>query len=220
MDGQFRNKISSSPGFENDLSLGYHRNMGQYLVLFCLSYIFGSVSFGIIFSRIKGVDPRKAGSGNIGATNVMRTAGIFYGVLTLIFDTLKGFLPVYFAKYMGFPELTVILSGFASFIGHILPITLKFKGGRGVATAFGVFLGLNPYATLTGVLIFTIVVMIWKYVSLGSLLASLSFPFLLYIFGDSRNKIALAAIVVAIIFLKHRDNIRRLVHGKENKLKF
>lgn len=194
--------------------------MTGYLLFVCLSYLFGSVPFGLIFSRLKGVDPRKTGSGNIGATNVMRAAGKVYGFLTLFCDVLKGFLPVHLAKHMGFPDFVVVAAGLASFIGHILPITLRFKGGKGVATALGVFLSLNVHASLVAVAIFMVVVMIWKYVSLGSLLASLSFPFLLWVFNESKTTIGITVLIVVIIFFRHKDNIERLLSGRENRLRF
>ncbi len=193
--------------------------MAEMAIFLLFSYLLGSVPFGLIFSRLKGVDPRKMGSGNIGATNVMRAAGKSYGLLTLLCDILKGFLPVYIAKYIGFSESVAALMGFASFIGHILPLSLKFRGGKGVATALGVFLAFNPLASAIALAIFVSVVIIWRYVSLGSLVSSISFPFLLIMMDESKEVRLLAALVVAIVVLRHSDNIARLVAGKENKLR-
>lgn len=184
-----------------------------------LSYLLGSIPFGLIFSRLRGVDPRRIGSGNIGATNVMRAVGKFYGIITLFFDVLKGFLPVYVAHCIGLDEKIGATAGFASFLGHIFPITLKFKGGKGVATALGVFLALNSFATLIAVFIFIVVVAISKYVSLGSLIASLFFPFLLYLFNEHPYAVGMAILTSGLIFLRHTKNIERLLSGKESKIR-
>ncbi|MCX7857173.1 MAG: glycerol-3-phosphate 1-O-acyltransferase PlsY [Deltaproteobacteria bacterium] len=194
--------------------------MVKNIVFIAVSYLLGSVPFGVILSKFKGVDPRKTGSGNIGATNVMRSAGKIYGVLTLLCDTLKGFVPVYLAKYMELPEIFVISAGLASFIGHVFPFVLKFKGGKGVATAFGVFLGLNFVATLLSLFIFIVIVGIWRYVSLGSIITSFSFPFILYLVGESNKTIVISTIIVALIILRHKNNLQRLIQGTEHRLQF
>ena len=129
------------------------------VALVVVAYLIGSIPVGILLSKLKGKDPRQVGSGNIGATNVMRTAGKALGVITLLGDILKGFLPVMFALREGFPEYLVVVAGFAAFIGHLFPLFLGFKGGKGVATAVGVYLALSPFAVLGSFVVFVAVLL-------------------------------------------------------------
>ena len=148
-----------------------------------LAYLLGSLPLGVLLSRLKGQDPRKVGSGNIGATNVMRAAGKTLGAVTLIGDALKGFLPVSLAIWFGLPGPVVAASGLAAFVGHLFPIYLGFKGGKGIATALGIFLALNPFAVLIAIAVFALVLDKWRYVSLGSLVGTVLMPFLLLALG-------------------------------------
>jgi len=187
-------------------------------LLIALAYFLGSVPVGILLSKMKGTDPRKVGSGNIGATNVMRAAGKTTGALTLIGDALKGFLPVAVALLLGEPKLIVAAVGLSAFLGHLFPIFLKFRGGKGVATALGVYLGLDPFAVLIVVIIFVLITLKWRFVSLGSLVGAAIMPPLLYFLNAPDQYIYLVLMMGALIFIKHRDNIRRLISGTESKI--
>jgi acyl phosphate:glycerol-3-phosphate acyltransferase len=183
-------------------------------------YLLGSVPFGLLLSKLKGRDPRKIGSGNIGATNVVRTAGIWFGITTLAADILKGYVPVALAIYYGQPPVIVALLGMALFVGHLFPIYLKFKGGKGVATALGVFLALGPIATLLAVGVFFVVTIICRYVSLGSLFCIGVIPPLFLYFRTPSPYIYFSVIVVFLVFIKHWGNIERLRTGTESKFSF
>jgi glycerol-3-phosphate acyltransferase PlsY len=191
--------------------------MTSYLIVL-FAYLLGSVPVGVLLARTKGADPRKIGSGNIGATNVMRAAGKTTGALTLVGDILKGFLPVVFAFVLDEPLLVIAAVGLAAFLGHLFPIFLMFKGGKGVATALGVYLSLDPFAVLIAAIVFVLVLLKWRFVSLGSLVGVAVMPLVLYLFNAPDYYIYLALIIGALIFIKHRDNIRRLVAGTESKL--
>jgi len=184
-----------------------------------LAYLIGSIPVGIILSKFKGKDPRQVGSGNIGATNVMRTAGRLMGILTLIGDTAKGFFPVFFIQYGEKNMVLTAFIGFAVFIGHLYPIYLKFRGGKGVATALGVYIALTPLAVLIDVLIFVLVVLKWRYVSLGSLIATCAMPIILLFLKMPSEFVSLSVLIGIFIFLKHSENIKRLKNGTENRVK-
>jgi len=148
----------------------------------------------------------------------MRAAGKVTGALTLVGDILKGLLPVAAAFMLDKPSLVVAAVGLAAFLGHLFPIFLKFKGGKGVATALGVYLGLDPLAVLIAVIIFVLLLLKWRFVSLGSLVGVAAMPLLLYLRNAPNQYIYLVLIIGTLIFLKHKDNIRRLIAGTENKL--
>jgi len=187
-----------------------------FLIVF--AYLLGSVPVGLLLSKIKGADPRAVGSGNIGATNVMRAAGKITGALTLIGDVLKGLIPVMIAFMLGEAKIIVTAAGLAAFLGHLFPVFLRFKGGKGVATALGVYLGLDPFAVLIAIIIFVLTIIKWGFVSLGSLVGVAAMPLLLYFLSAPVQYIYLVLIIGALIFIKHKDNIRRLVAGTENKI--
>jgi acyl phosphate:glycerol-3-phosphate acyltransferase len=191
--------------------------MDSYILIF-VAYLLGSVPVGVLLARMKGADPRKVGSGNIGATNVMRAAGKATGVLTLIGDILKGFLPVAIAFALNEPILVISAVGLAAFLGHLFPLFLKFKGGKGVATAVGVYLRLDPFAVLIAATFFILTLLKWRYVSLGSLVGVAVVPLVLYLLNAQSYYIYLSLIIGILIFVKHKDNIRRLVAGTESKL--
>jgi glycerol-3-phosphate acyltransferase PlsY len=190
---------------------------GIFLII--IAYFMGSIPVGVVVARfLGGADPRTMGSGNIGATNVGRAAGKAAGIITLIGDCLKGLLPTLFA-FQFFPSVQVIgLTGFAAFLGHIFPIFLRFKGGKGVATALGVFLVVSPIATLLSGLVFILLLLIFKHVSLGSISAAVSMPILLGFLPSSKAFAPLGAMVAVIVILKHTENIKRLIEGKESRL--
>ncbi|MDW7771591.1 MAG: glycerol-3-phosphate 1-O-acyltransferase PlsY [Desulfobulbaceae bacterium] len=188
-------------------------------ILILLSYLIGAIPFGILLAMGSGVDIRRQGSGNIGATNVGRLLGKKRGLLTLLADIAKGFLPMYIAGYLlaDLPDLhmTIGLCGAATIIGHMFPVYLGFKGGKGVATGLGVFLYLAPAAVLPSLAVFAVTVAVSGHVSLGSLLGSLAvLPVLLFL-GEADWKLVLAFFVVLMIWVKHYQNIVRLLNGTE-----
>jgi len=191
--------------------------MSSYIII-VFAYLLGSVPVGVLLARMKGADPRKVGSGNIGATNVMRAAGKVTGALTLVGDILKGLLPVAVAFIVGEPVIVVAAAGLAAFLGHLFPLFLGFKGGKGVATALGVYLRLDPFAVFITVIVFVLVLLKWRFVSLGSLVGVAAMPLLLYLLNAPDYYVYLALIIGALIFIKHKDNIRRLFAGTENKI--
>ncbi len=194
----------------------------DYLSLTALAlaaYLLGSVPFGILFARLfGGADPRKVGSGNIGATNIRRAAGNLAGALTLAADILKGAVPTYLAFRLDPGVIFVSVVGFAAFFGHLFPVFLKFKGGKGVATACGVLFAVSPTATILSLFVFIIVVAVKRYVSLGSMLAAASMPVFLSFLTAARDYTPLGVFVAVFIILKHRENIKRLAAGVENKI--
>lgn len=185
------------------------------------SYLIGSIPVGIMLARIKGVDPRRVGSSNIGATNVARAAGKTVGILTLVGDIMKGLLPVVYITHTGSgqPPIVIALSGMAVFLGHLFPLYLRFKGGKGVATAVGVYLAIEPMAVLVALMIFIIVFIIWRYVSLSSIVAATSMPFIMMALNDESLYIYLTCVVAILIIIKHRDNIKRLKNRTEQKFR-
>jgi glycerol-3-phosphate acyltransferase PlsY len=188
------------------------------------SYLLGSIPFGLLLARIFGRgDVRKAGSGNIGATNVARIAGTMPGILTLLFDFGKGAAAVWIAARLSGESATwMMIAALAALLGHCFPIWLKFRGGKGVATAAGAFLVLCAPALLGSIILFLLVVFFWRYVSLASIAAAASMPLLIYLLwapGHAPPPVvtfgALAA--AALIIYKHDTNIQRLVQGEEPK---
>ena len=188
-------------------------------LLIISSYLVGAIPFGLVLSRSSGVDIRSSGSGNIGATNVARLLGKKIGVLTLLFDIAKGFMPMYLASLLigDTPQgqLLVGICGAATVIGHMYPVYLGFKGGKGVATGLGVFLYLSPLSLLFSLGVFVVAVGLSGVVSLGSLLASATIPVWLYTLSEPTWKIVLAAFISGMIWFKHIANIRRLASGTE-----
>ncbi|MCL2340260.1 MAG: glycerol-3-phosphate 1-O-acyltransferase PlsY [Proteobacteria bacterium] len=189
--------------------------------LLCIlgSYLIGAIPFGLLLSKGSGIDIRTQGSGNIGATNVTRLLGKKMGALTLGCDMLKGYLPMFVAALLlrddPNRDLLVALCGAATVLGHMFPVYLRFKGGKGVATALGAFFYLAPPAVLACLLVFVVSVALSGYVSLGSLLASASILVVLLMMQVPAWKFWLAAGIVALIWLKHRQNIVRLLNGTE-----
>ena len=184
-------------------------------VLAILAYLIGSVSTGFILGKVAGVDGRTAGSGNIGATNVARVMGKGRGLLTLIADVAKGFLPALVARQMGFSDAAMAVVGAAAFLGHLFPLFLKFRGGKGVATAFGVLLALAPQAIWVPLTVFVAAVLASRRVSLGSICAAVAAPLPLWFFSYPGPLTALAVFFAVFIVARHRANIKRLLAGSE-----
>ena len=191
------------------------------------AYLLGSIPFGLLLTRLfGGGDVRKSGSGNIGATNVARVAGTLPGILTLLFDVAKGAAAVWLAGRVSNESATwMMIAALATLLGHCFPIWLKFRGGKGVATAAGAFLVLCPAALLGSVILFLLVVFFWRYISLASISAAASMPLLIYILWALHHApppiVTFGALAAAgIIIYKHDGNIQRLVQGEEPKFSF
>ena len=198
--------------------------IGIFIALF--GYLLGSVPTGLLLTKLYSkVDPRKTGSKNIGATNIFRTAGKTLGILTLMGDMLKGIIPIWIAikwgmaNHWGLPvDWWIALAGLTPFLGHVFPIFLGFKGGKGVATALGVYLVLSPIAVLIELFLFLGVVWKWRYISLGSIFCATTIPILVaYFRSDSQAYFVLSVIIAALILYRHQSNIVRLLQGTENK---
>ena len=201
-----------------------------YIAIAAIAYLLGSVPFGLILIRIaRGEDVRRSGSGNIGATNVARSGGAKLGMATLLLDALKGYLAVVIAIAVSRrspdvdPGLAAATAALCAILGHVFPVWLRFHGGKGVATAVGAFLGLAPRAVLVVFAVFLIIVVISRYVSLGSIVGSAIFPVLAYFLYRGRSSPAGLAVMLGaslLIIVKHKANIRRLLNGTENRLQF
>ena len=188
------------------------------LLLIC-AYLLGSVPTGLLLARAFGVNIRETGSGNIGATNVYRTMGRKIGILTLVGDCLKGLIPVLVAKWLDLPDVWVAAIGLAAFLGHVYTVFLRFKGGKGVATALGVFLGTTPLSLLGALAVFVLVLYRWRYVSAASMAAALVVPIIVTISTGKPELIAMSSAIAAIVIFRHRENIARLRAGTESKFK-
>ena len=188
------------------------------IALLIFAYLCGAVPTGVLLARRHGVDPRDVGSGNIGATNVARAAGVTAGAFTLVGDAAKGLLPVLIAKQAGLAEPAVALTGLAAFIGHLYSCFLQFEGGKGVATAFGILLGLAPSAMIVVLPIFLGALAISRYVSLASIVAAAVTPLVLAVLDYDWATVVVAMMIATLIILRHRDNIRRLRFGTEARV--
>ena len=198
------------------------------LLIVAAAYLFGSIPSGYLLMRIfRGQDIRTIGSGNIGATNVMRSGARGLGAATFALDVLKGCAAVWLgaalAPYLmpGFPTRTVEgLAALCAVLGHMFPVWLGFRGGKGVATGFGVFLVAAPWAALAAIAVFLLILGMTRYVSLGSILGAASFPVFAWflVAGDKPvSFLAVQAAVALLIIAKHRENVRRLLQGTENR---
>jgi glycerol-3-phosphate acyltransferase PlsY len=197
-------------------------------VLLVGSYVLGSIPFGYLAGRLGGIDIRNAGSGNVGATNVVRVLGKRYGYPVFALDFLKGFGAVKISMLIApgrppewnSPEIFGILAALSSVLGHLYPPWLKFKGGKGVATSAGALLTLTPVATLIGVAIWIIVFWLTRYVSLASITAAVVLPIVILVFSSQdQNKgrplVYASACVAAVVIWRHRSNLSRLIRGTE-----
>jgi len=187
-------------------------------LLLIFAYLLGSIPTGVILAKaFSNVDPRTQGSKNIGATNIYRTAGKKLGVITLLGDILKGLIPVVIARGALESHFWVGAVALAAFLGHLYPIFLKFKGGKGIATGLGAFLALAPLSAILSLLVFLAAVYKWRYISLGSLAATAAFPIFLALLNPHHLYIPFAVIIGVLIFYRHRENIERLLGGRESK---
>jgi glycerol-3-phosphate acyltransferase PlsY len=184
-----------------------------------IGYLVGSVPFALLLARRIGTaDLRQIGSGNLGAANVLRTSGVTAGVLVAALDIAKGALSVLLAIRLSADAAAPAAAGFAAIIGHVYPVWLRFRGGKGVATACGVFLVLAPLAVVPAVTVFILTVWTTRYVSLGSLLASLVLPATAYATGSPAPTIIVACAAAVLILFRHSSNLMRLLAGTERRL--
>src|SRR5690348_5969826 len=194
-----------------------------YLITVVIAYLLGSIPFGFVLVKLfRGEDVRSTGSGNIGATNVALTGSKGLAVATLALDALKGAVAVLLARFMapdaGSPLPYMSVAALAAVLGHLFPVWLRFKGGKGAATALGVFLVLFPKAVLVSLAIFILIVAATRYVSLGSILAAIAFPIAAYFLASPEWQTLLpAAMISLLIVIKHRANISRLLSGTEHR---
>ena len=189
------------------------------ILLIIFAYLLGSIPTGLVLAKaLAGIDPRQGGSRNIGATNVLRTAGKGLGAATLIGDVLKGVIPVSVALFLQRGEWWVAATGLAAFLGHCFPIYIGFKGGKGVATSLGVYLPLTPLALLVNVFVFASALGVTRMVSVGSITAAIAMPLLIGLGRYPLAYLILSICVDAIIIYRHKENIKRLLTGEENKL--
>jgi acyl phosphate:glycerol-3-phosphate acyltransferase len=191
-----------------------------------IAYFLGSIPFGFLIVKARGADIRTAGSGNIGAANVTRNAGALAGILTLLLDAGKGYLAVWIASRIANGEIKwMMAAAVLAVIGHIFPVWLGFKGGKGVATGLGVFLPICPEAVAAGIVLWVIVVAFWRYSSLGSVVAAAALPVFVYLLYAPRHApppyVSMGTVLIALLVIaKHRSNIERLIAGEENRLTF
>ncbi|CAI8003331.1 Glycerol-3-phosphate acyltransferase [Geodia barretti] len=189
--------------------------MAAPIILTLLSYLLGSIPAGFLVGSSAGVDVRSAGSGNIGATNVARTLGWKKGLVTLFADVAKGFLPVLAAHLLDLGNAAAAAAGLAAFAGHLYPVFLRFKGGKGVATAAGVYLAAMPLGILVVVGVFVLVMLAARRVSLASLSAAVLAPVVAWALSYPEEVAWMSLVIGILVVLRHRDNIRRLMAGEE-----
>jgi glycerol-3-phosphate acyltransferase PlsY len=185
------------------------------VLLIVFAYLMGSVPCGYLLGKMSGIDVRSVGSGNIGATNVVRALGKGRGGMTLLADAAKGYLPVFVGLRLEFDAAAIALIAIAAFLGHLYPLFLNFQGGKGVATALGALLALAPTATLVLVVVFAVAVLVSRIVSLGAIAAAMAAPLALWFFSQSLVFVAMGLFLGAMIILRHRGNIQRLLAGTE-----
>ncbi len=189
----------------------------ELILVISISYLMGSIPFGLILTKFfLKKDIRDVGSGNIGATNVLRTGNKLIGYFTLILDVIKAVIPVLYVKF-NFPEL-VYISSLSAFIGHVFPIWLKFKGGKGVATYVGILFSINYFFGIIFIVSWLIIFFISKYSSLGSILSSLLIPILIFLNSSYENQYFFIIMFVLILYT-HRENVKRLINKEESKTK-
>jgi glycerol-3-phosphate acyltransferase PlsY len=193
--------------------------MTKNIILLIAAFVLGSIPFGIITAKVKGIDLKKVGSGNIGATNVLRSLGRWPAVITLLGDILKGTLAVAIGKYSGVEPLYEGLIGIAAILGHNFSIFLGFKGGKGVATSLGVLLMYTPNVALVTLIVWIGVVLFTKYSSLGAIVSFALLPLNMMLFDfQDKTKFFISILISLFIIIRHKDNIKRLMKGTERKI--
>ena len=190
------------------------------IIITLIAYLIGSVSFGILASKLFNIaDPRTMGSKNPGATNVMRQGNKVAAIFTLLGDMLKATILLLIAKFYGVSDSLIVLISTALILGHVFPIYYQFKGGKGVATALGILLGISPVLALSVFIIWIIIFFIWKFSSLAAIGATLSSPIIALWIGLSNQLVFLMCILSLIILVRHKSNIKNLLNGTESGFK-
>lgn len=191
----------------------------QLVLAIVIAYLFGSISSAIIVCKMMGLpDPRTQGSRNPGATNVLRIGGKKAAIITLAGDVLKGFIPVFFVKWMGLSPLIISFTMIAAFIGHLYPIFFRFEGGKGVATALGGLLALSWQTALCWLAIWITVALVLRYAAVASIAASVLAPVLVFYFTGNWTYVDATIIMALLVIYRHRSNIQNLIAGAEHKL--
>jgi glycerol-3-phosphate acyltransferase PlsY len=191
------------------------------LLAIAFSYFVGAIPFGLIFGRMfSGIDVRTKGSGNIGATNVLRASGKKAAVLTLVADALKGLIPVLAARILFRDDWITAGTGIAAVLGHAFPVYLKFQGGKGVATSYGVILAVAPWTGLLCLLVWLSAAYLWRYSSLAALISFACYPVLIFASSTTASHASglLSLFIFGMIYYRHRENIKRLLTGAESKI--
>ncbi len=182
------------------------------------SFLLGSIPCGVLVARLKGIDLKQAGSGNIGATNVLRTAGKWPALLTLAGDIMKGAIPVALGKCL-LNDLTMEgIIGLSAIMGHNFSVFLRFRGGKGVATSIGALLVYSPKAALVTVVIWLAVILLTRYSSLGAIISFGALPLTVYGVDYTKEKLIISFMITALLMIRHADNIKRLIQGREPKI--
>ena len=192
--------------------------MTSFILAAATAYLLGSIPFAFLLARRRGIDLRRAGSGNVGASNVLRTGGVSLAVLAMALDGLKGTLAVLIAERISAVPAAPVAAGLASVLGHVYPVWLRFHGGKGVATAAGVFTLLAPAALAAAVVVFAIAAVATRVISVGSLSAAVTLPIATALMDSPRLVVAAAALAAAIIVYRHRGNLARLAAGTERRV--
>lgn len=182
------------------------------------AFLVGSIPCGVLVARVKGIDLKKVGSGNIGATNVLRTTGKWPALITLAGDMLKGVIPVAVGKYVMNDIAAEGFIGLSAIVGHNFSVFLRFKGGKGVATSIGVLLVFSPKAALVTVIIWLAVILVTRYSSLGAIVSFGALPLTVYGVDYTRERLTISLIMSALLMLRHADNIKRLIQGTEPRI--
>ena len=192
----------------------------EFTIVFILAYFVGSISFGIVFSKLfKLKDPRSFGSKNIGATNVMRSGKKLPAVLTLLGDLLKGSLMIFIGQYLGFEKNEIFLVAGAVFLGHLFPIYHQFKGGKGVATAFGILLVIHSKIALMLLATWLFIFLITRISSLSALIASIALPIMAYFMNTDIGFLSLCLFLSLLLIYRHKQNIQKLLQRQESKFR-
>jgi glycerol-3-phosphate acyltransferase PlsY len=191
----------------------------KFFLIPLAAYLLGAIPFSYLITRWKtGGDIRNMGSGNVGATNVLRTSGKLSGLGALILDVGKGVVAVYLGRALGGNEIWGAVAGFFAIIGHSFPVFLKFRGGKSVATGGGAFLVLCPLGIISAIVVFILMLLIFRIVSLGSITASASFPIFAWLYGAEKGIVIMGAISALWIILRHSENVVRLLRRTERKM--
>ncbi|MFH1542591.1 MAG: glycerol-3-phosphate 1-O-acyltransferase PlsY [bacterium] len=187
-------------------------------LIFLLAYLIGAIPFGFITAKVFNVDIRQQGSGNIGATNVFRTLGPVPGVIVFALDLLKGTAAVYLAQQFFTDPWIIMLTGLAAIVGHMFPVFLKFKGGKGAATGLGVLLGIAPDIFLGAAIVSFLIIALTRYVSVGSMVTVPLVALALLLLDRPQPYVIVTGIVALLVIIRHTGNIKRLLKGTENRI--